>query len=287
VSNVSVTDETGVVASLPNGSLSWTVTAGVIVAPALALVGSWTNATRFAAAGLIVNALLMALVSNPLDAVRFFDPERLMLRSLNVDTPEAFEFCVNVPLSVPVPVLSVIVTGIPAVVIAFENASRITVVTAGATATPAVATVGCWDEKYPRRDVRPYNDAAGRCSGKRGTARKLDGDRLRHVVGEIGKSCKTADHVHRHLALQCSGPCHARGRHGPGECVTRFPPASSTRITGCVENTIPAVSVGRGLCQDRQFGGRRRGVRHMKEGGNSGTGDLCSIHVSCLTSHLP
>ena len=51
----------------------------------------------------MVKALLIADVSIPLDAVRFFNPARLMLRSLKVASPELLVVRVVVPLKVPVP----------------------------------------------------------------------------------------------------------------------------------------------------------------------------------------
>jgi len=66
----------------------------------------------------MVNALLTAAVRLPLDAVRVFDPIRLMLRLSNVATPDVV-FLVTVPLRVPVPVVRATVTGVPDVVTSF------------------------------------------------------------------------------------------------------------------------------------------------------------------------
>ena len=72
------------------------------------------NDSVLAAAALIVNALLTAEVSPTLDAVRFFEPERLMLRSLKVARPFGSVNCVVVPLSVPVPVVKTMLIDTPA-----------------------------------------------------------------------------------------------------------------------------------------------------------------------------
>ena len=71
----------------------------MITAPAFAFVGSETNFTFAAAAGFIVNAGLTAEVSVGLENVRFLEPERLMLRLLNVAIPVPPTVgCVSVPL---------------------------------------------------------------------------------------------------------------------------------------------------------------------------------------------
>ena len=46
----------------PNWSWSWTLTAGLIAAPANALLGAWVNASCFAVAALTTKELLTALV---------------------------------------------------------------------------------------------------------------------------------------------------------------------------------------------------------------------------------
>src|SRR5262245_37426644 len=67
---VSVTVDVLPVTVLPNASRTPTVTAGVIVAPVVALVGCWRKASFAAAPGLTVNELDVALVSVPSLAVK-------------------------------------------------------------------------------------------------------------------------------------------------------------------------------------------------------------------------
>src|SRR5690349_21299084 len=70
LSRVSVTVELSPVTTLPYGSSTATVTAGLIATPAGASVGCWTNDTRLAAAGLTVKlALGPPGVSDPSVAV--------------------------------------------------------------------------------------------------------------------------------------------------------------------------------------------------------------------------
>src|ERR1041385_8686278 len=70
----------------PNASFNCTVTAGLSVAPAVALLGGWTNANCEAEAALVVNELL-ATDAEPLVAVSVLEPLRLMLKFANVATP--------------------------------------------------------------------------------------------------------------------------------------------------------------------------------------------------------
>src|SRR6185295_9867890 len=65
IATVTFADE--LVTVLPNASCTVTCTAGLIAAPAVALVGCTVKATRFAAAGLMLNAAETAPVS-PADA---------------------------------------------------------------------------------------------------------------------------------------------------------------------------------------------------------------------------
>ena len=92
---------------------------------------------------LIVKALLTADVSPLLEAVMFFVPLELMLRSLNVARPVASVVLVVVPLKVPVPVVRVIVTDTPEVETLLPNASFSCTVTAGVIVCPAVVVEGC------------------------------------------------------------------------------------------------------------------------------------------------
>jgi hypothetical protein len=91
----------------------------------------------------MVKALLTAEERPVLLAVRFFDPGRLMLRLLNVDTPEAFVFCVKVPERDPVPVVNAKVIGTPATAMLFPLLSRSCTVTGGLMMAPVSASLGC------------------------------------------------------------------------------------------------------------------------------------------------
>src|SRR2546422_912886 len=136
--NAIVTDTLGTV--LPNASFACTVTAGKMLAPATVFVGCCTNVSVSTAAAVMVNALLTTETA-PLVAVRVFEPTRLMLRLLNVAIPLVFVDWMVVPLSVPVPVVNVIVTD--ALGTLLPNASFACTVTAGEMLTPATVVVGC------------------------------------------------------------------------------------------------------------------------------------------------
>src|SRR6185295_2587784 len=130
---------------LPNASCTVTCTAGAIATPAVALVGCTVKASRFAAAGLMLNADEVAPVSAPEAAVSVYPfPALSMDRLANVATPPT-AVTVVVPDSVPLPGLVPIATVTLAVepVTVLPNASCTVTCTAGATATPAVALVGC------------------------------------------------------------------------------------------------------------------------------------------------
>src|SRR6266516_4247626 len=131
-------------ALLPNESFNCTVTGGAMATPAVVLVGCWLKANWLAAAGEIVKALLWAELKPALEAVTCFEPLKSMLKSAKVAKPPASVALVVVPLSVPEPVVKAIVMVIPALATLFPKASFNRAVTAGAMATPAVASVGCW-----------------------------------------------------------------------------------------------------------------------------------------------
>src|SRR5207247_7984034 len=114
---------------------------GAMAAPAVASVGCWTKANWLAAAGEMLNEPLMAGVNAPLAALRVFPPLRLMLKLLKVAIPEPSELSTVVPLSVPVPLLMVIVTDTPGTLLL--KLSVTCTVTAGEIAAPAVALPGC------------------------------------------------------------------------------------------------------------------------------------------------
>jgi hypothetical protein len=58
------------VTTLPSASWTWTVTAGVMVAPATALVGCWRKTSLLAAPGVMLKVDEVAAVSVPLEATR-------------------------------------------------------------------------------------------------------------------------------------------------------------------------------------------------------------------------
>src|ERR1051326_745655 len=126
----------------PNPSVARTVTAGLMVVPATVSVGCCTNASVLAAAALMLNVLLTALVKPELEAVSVLLPLRLMLRLLKVAKPLASLVRAVVPLKLPLPLLSVIATDTPLLATLFPNASSNCTLTAGLIATPAVAPLG-------------------------------------------------------------------------------------------------------------------------------------------------
>jgi len=92
----------------------------------------------------MVNELLTADVNPALDAVRFFEPARLMLKSLNVARPLAFVVFGVVPLSTPVPEDKDIATETSGVDTLLPLTSCNCTVTAGLIVPPAVVSDGCW-----------------------------------------------------------------------------------------------------------------------------------------------
>src|SRR3954471_21703918 len=130
---------------LPNASCTVPWTAGAMAVPAIALAGWTVKASLAAAAGLMVNAELDAPVSAPDAAVSVYPAPALSMERLeNVATPLTAATVV-VPDSVPPPGLVPMATVMPAVepVTVFPNASCTVTCTAGLTALPAVALVGC------------------------------------------------------------------------------------------------------------------------------------------------
>jgi hypothetical protein len=130
----------------PPASCTITVAAGDIVAPAVALVGCWRNASLVAGPRVILKVLLVAAVRLPLVALRVYPvPVLLTLKSLNVATPLT-ALMIVVPDSVPLPGLVPMATVIEAVeeVTVFPPASCTTTVTTGDMSTPAAALLGCW-----------------------------------------------------------------------------------------------------------------------------------------------
>src|SRR5437016_1333106 len=95
-----------------------------------------------AAAAGILNAPLSTGVRAPLEAVRFLEPLKLMLKSLKVARPAESLVRVAVPLSEPEPVLKLLVTDTPGTLLLKLSVTWTLI--DGAMATPAVASVGCW-----------------------------------------------------------------------------------------------------------------------------------------------
>jgi len=114
-----------------------------MLAPACVLVGCWTNASCVALEGLISKALLTADVRPLCEAVMFFVPLAVILRSSNVARPEASVVRGVVPLREPVPVETVISTERPEVSTSLLYASWTWTVIAGEMANPAVVVDGC------------------------------------------------------------------------------------------------------------------------------------------------
>src|SRR5690242_17659498 len=117
------------------------LTPAVCVAMGPPAAASTRNLARGAL--VIVNALLCADVRLGPDAVRFFEPTSWMLRLLKVATPLVLVGWLVVPLSVPVPVVSVIVMETPAVAELLPKVSWSCTVMAGVIADPAAVSVGC------------------------------------------------------------------------------------------------------------------------------------------------
>jgi hypothetical protein len=91
----------------------------------------------------MLNALLTAEVRPRLDAVKFFEPGRLTLRSLKVARPDALVVWVRVPLSVPVPVVSASVMFTPDMATLLPFASCTWTVTGGVIVAPDLVLLGC------------------------------------------------------------------------------------------------------------------------------------------------
>ena len=130
--------------ALPNASCTRTVTAGVTVALTSVVVGCERNASEAWAAGRIANASLPAGVNAPLDAVSLLPaPATVSTRSSKLASPAASVLRVVVPVSVPVPAVSVASTATPDCATALPYASRSCSLNAGAMAAPATVLAGC------------------------------------------------------------------------------------------------------------------------------------------------
>src|SRR5262245_30114804 len=124
---------------LPNASATFTCTAGVIVAPAVTVVGWTVNESAAAAPAEMVNEVLVTRGSAPLEARSCFEPARLMPSFGNVAMPQAALGDAPPPVSAPVP-SSASVTEAP--LTPFPSASVTFTCTAGVSVTPAAAFEG-------------------------------------------------------------------------------------------------------------------------------------------------
>ena len=124
---------------LPNASLTWTWTPGTMRRPAIVLLGATANVSAAAAAGVTVNAALVAGATAPLAAVSCLLPARFTLRAGNVAMPAALLVTTPPPVSVPVPT-SESDTGCPGT--ALPNASLTRTLGAGAIDAPATTLLG-------------------------------------------------------------------------------------------------------------------------------------------------
>jgi hypothetical protein len=94
----------------------------------------------------MLKELPVAGVRLPLDAVNCLAPVTLILRSLNVASPEALVICVVVPSRVPVPLLNVIVIGMFGSVTLLLLLSCNCTVTAGVMVCSTTVSVGCCEK---------------------------------------------------------------------------------------------------------------------------------------------
>src|SRR5437773_918182 len=143
-SSATVTVPVNPVAVFPWASRAVTCTAGVMAAPAAALLGSTVNSSSVAAPGVGGNSTLVALLSPVAAAVSVYPvPALLMLRFANVATPLAAATVV-VPASVPLPGFAprAMVTLPLNPVAVLPWASCATTWTAGVIAAPARALLG-------------------------------------------------------------------------------------------------------------------------------------------------
>src|SRR5258707_1278479 len=88
-------------ARLPLASLSWTVTAGAMAAPATVLDGCPTKASLLAAPGVMVNVVLVAPPSAPSTTERVYPAPVLLIDRLEKVASPLTAATVKVPDSVP------------------------------------------------------------------------------------------------------------------------------------------------------------------------------------------
>ena len=130
--------------SLPKVSCDLTTGCVAKAAPAFAPAGETVNTSLVAAAAEMVKALLLTGDRLPPDARRVLAPARLMLRSLNVATPDASVMRAVVPLRAPVPLCNARVTDTPCTLFPRESCAR--------TVIALVAKrFACWGSTVPAR----------------------------------------------------------------------------------------------------------------------------------------
>src|SRR5262245_38892176 len=141
----SVSDTSSLGTGFENASVTLTLTAGVIAAPAAALLGWTSNATVAAAPALMVKLVLSVGPAPLVEALSCFEPARSTLSVENVAMPLPSVEAGALPESVPVPTsdsdTSSLGTG-------FENASVTLTLTVGVLAPPAAALLG-WTSNAP------------------------------------------------------------------------------------------------------------------------------------------
>lgn len=139
-----------VVTVLPTGSWAVTWIAGVIVAPAAAVVGCTVNFNCDAEPTVMSNGVLTGELRPPVDAVSVKPvPLKAILSVENVATPETAAIDVvpdNVVPAVPVPGVIATDTVPVKLVTAFPPASCAATLTAGVMAAPAVVVTGCTEK---------------------------------------------------------------------------------------------------------------------------------------------
>ena len=173
--------------------------------------------------------------------VNVFDPMRLMLRLLNVATPDDV-VRVSVPLRTPVPEARAIVTDVPVVVTRLPNASVSATVTAGEMTAPAVAFEGCWTNARRAAAaglIMIFLDVSG-----------INVPLLKRMEMVSATLCDRLENVTVPLLavaerIPCSVPVPDKRAAVTTvllSVVIRFPPASSTLRIGCWENATPAVA---------------------------------------------
>src|SRR3989442_624708 len=129
---------------LPKLSCARTVTAGLMAAPAMALLGGWTKLRLAAAAGLTVMLLERALLRVPPVKAMVMLVAKLCAKLVKVTTPLAADRLVA-PCKAPLPAARAAVTTVLLSLLRkLPKASSIRITGCWAKATPAVAVADGW-----------------------------------------------------------------------------------------------------------------------------------------------